>query len=199
MLTKKWTSALIIVCTIVFTLQLFGDWWEYFAFAPAYAFSRPWTFITSIFLHQPYICGDYGCSIYLQHILFNMFALFIFGLYLESVVKPRDFLLIFFLSGIAGNLGYMLTASDPMIPAIGASGAIYGIIGALATLRPTAMIWISYVPMPMIAIAITWAVGELLGLFVPSSIAHAAHLGGLIFGVVYGMFLRVRDKGRKSI
>jgi len=195
MLERRWTFTLIATCTIIFILQLFGSWWKYFAFTPAYAFSRPWTFVTSIFLHQPYICDVTGsCYLYLSHIAFNMFALLIFGIYLEGIVKPRDFLLIFFLSGIIGNIAYMLTASDPTIPAIGASGAIYGIIGALAAIRPTAMVWVGYVPIPMVLAAILWGVTEFLGIFIPSSVAHVSHLGGLIIGAIYGLVLRRRKK-----
>lgn len=121
-----------------------------------------------------------------------------FGIYLESRIKTRDFLLIFFLSGIAGNLGYLVTASNPMIPGIGASGAVYGIMGSLAILMPHAIVYIGYIPMPMIIAAFFWGITEFLGLFVPSGIAHGAHLGGLFFGIAYGLHLKSNLRKRNK-
>jgi membrane associated rhomboid family serine protease len=175
----RWTFIFIGVCVAVFLLEAIGDWWVYFSFIPSLAFTNPWTFVTSIFLHAD-----------ISHLFFNMFALFIFGVYLESRIKEVDFLLLFFLAGIAGNLGYMVTAGDPTIPGIGASGAIYGVIGALAILTPFAIVYVGYLPMPMIVAAFFWAASEFLGLFIPSRIAHGSHLGGLFFGIVYGFYLR---------
>jgi membrane associated rhomboid family serine protease len=123
-----------------------------------------------------------------------MFALFIFGTFLESRIGSINFLIIFFLAGIAGSLGYMLTASDQTIPAIGASGAVYGIIGALAIVTPFMMVWVmGMVPMPMIAVAFIWGIMEVFGLFSPGSIAHGAHIFGLIIGVLFGFYLRQQE------
>jgi hypothetical protein len=182
----KWTFILAGVCIFVFILQIIYPYWKDFAFVPAYAFERPWTFVTSIFFHADF-----------SHLFFNMFALFIFGIYLESRIETRDFLLIFFLAGIVGNIGYMVTASDPLTPGIGASGAIYGVMGSLAILTPFAMIYAGYIPMPMIAAAFLWGVTEFLGLFVPGSIAHGAHIFGLFLGIAYGFYLRMQ--ARKSV
>jgi membrane associated rhomboid family serine protease len=68
----------------VFILQnVAANWvgWGYIAFFPAYAFQFPWMFVTSIFLHAS-----------IEHILFNMIALFVFGTYLERMVGLRLFL-----------------------------------------------------------------------------------------------------------
>lgn len=175
------TFGLIAACVVVFIIQQFVDL-NQFAFTPATAFQQPWTFVTAIFLHAN-----------VSHIFFNMFALFIFGIYFESMVSERNYLALFFLSGILGSIGYMFTAADSTIPAIGASGAIYGIIGALAAMRPTAIIYLGFLPLPMILAAVFYALTEFLGLFGPSSIAHGAHLFGLFFGVAYGLHLRHRQ------
>jgi membrane associated rhomboid family serine protease len=179
------TFVLIIACTAVFLLQLTGIFnWQLFAFAPALALQRPWTFVTSIFLHADF-----------SHLFFNMFALFMFGIFLENRIGARNFLILFFLSGIAGSIGYMITASNPMIPAIGASGAIYGIIGALAVIMPFMMVWLlGGIPMPMIVAAVIWIALEVFGLFSPSDIAHGAHLGGVVVGIMYGIYLRMSER-----
>ena len=173
------TLSLIAIMVIVFVLQiLIRGITANFSFIPAYAFQEPWTFITSIFLHFD-----------INHIFFNMFALFMFGIVLESRIGYKKFLFVFFAAGIVGNFGYMLTASDSQIPAIGASGAVYGIMGTTAALMPFAIIWIG-APMPMIVAAFIWGISEFLGLFVPSNIARGAHLLGLAFGLAYGIYLR---------
>jgi membrane associated rhomboid family serine protease len=164
--------------TLIFILQNMIDL-DSFAFTPALILKRPWTLLTSIFLHAD-----------TSHLVFNMFALFIFGSYLERIIPPKDFLVLFLLSGVIGNIGYMITAFDPSIPAVGASGGIYGIIGGLATIRPFAIVYINFVPLPMILAAILWGISEFLGLFTPSYIARGAHLFGLLFGIIYGLYIR---------
>lgn len=180
-----WTFVLIGICIVVFIFQLLTPIEQYTYFVPAYAFCRPWTFVTSIFLHADF-----------SHIFFNMLALFIFGTYLEPRVSGKTYLLIFFLAGIVGNLGYMLTALNSTVPGLGASGAIYGVMGALATLEPYAIVYLGFVPMPMIFAAFVWTVTEFSGLFIPGNIAHGAHLAGLFIGVAFGFYLRKQRKTR---
>jgi membrane associated rhomboid family serine protease len=181
----RWTYLLIGVCAVIFILQnLASGWggWPYFAFFPAFAFQYPWMFVTSIFLHAS-----------VDHILFNMIALFFFGTYLERWAGSRLLLLVFFVSGIVGNLGYMLTAPGSSVPAIGASGAIYGVMGVLAVLTPRLLVFVyGVIPLPMVVFAGLYATIDFIGLFAPSDIAHGAHIGGLIVGVTFGFYLRRR-------
>lgn len=172
------TLILILFMIFVFILQSIVDL-DYLAFVPNLIFKKPWTILTSIFLHAD-----------ISHLLFNMLALFIFGTYLERIVSLKDYLIVFVLSGIVGNVGYMLTTFAPNLPAVGASGSIYGIIGAVATIRPFAIVYINFVPLPMILAAILWGISEFLGLFTPSYIAHGAHLFGLLFGIGYGLYVK---------
>jgi membrane associated rhomboid family serine protease len=193
----KWTLAFIILCTIIFFLEpkdpeYPGSFYidtknpmnDIFSFTPALALERPWTFVTSIFLHADF-----------THLLFNMFALFMFGIILENKIGPRNFVILFLLSGIFGSVGYMITDFGSSVPAIGASGAIYGIIGALAAMMPFMIVWVTgIIPMPMVAFAFIWAIIEFLGLFSPGDIAHGAHLGGIFVGILYGIYLRKNEK-----
>lgn len=183
-LRLNWTLTFIILCTFVFILQQFDFFdWTYFSFTPAYAFDRPWTFITSMFLHAD-----------TSHLFFNMFALFVFGLPLERILGSQRFFVLYFLSGILGDIGYMVTASNPFIPAIGASGAIYGLMGTLAMLMPQLTVFIGgFFPMPMIFAVFFWTISEFLGLFAPSNIARGAHLAGLFLGIAYGLYLRRKE------
>ena len=176
------------ICVVGFLLQQITNQWGYLAFFPAFAREAPWMFVTSIFLHAD-----------LSHLFFNMFALFFFGIYLERMVGKKTFVMIFFLSGVFGNLGYMVTASDPFTPAIGASGSVYGLIGALAVLAPFMMIFVyGFLPMPMILAAILYGFMDFAGLFGSSGIAHGAHLGGMFVGVASGFYLRMRANRWRS-
>jgi membrane associated rhomboid family serine protease len=137
-------------------------------------------YLTSIFLHAS-----------LEHILINMAVLFLFGTYLERMVGSKRFLLIFILAGIIGNIGYLITSVNPMTPSVGASGAIYGVMGTIAVLDPFLIVYIGFiVPLPMIVAVPAYALLDLLGLFTPDTVAHGAHLGGLVIGVIYGFYLK---------
>jgi len=188
----KWTFIFLIVCVFMFILQIVGIITNInFAFTPALVFEKPWTFVTSIFLHAD-----------IMHILINMLVLFFLGVALESRIGSTHFVILFLLSGIFGSIGYMITASDSMIPAVGASGAIYGILGALAVLMPFAIVYIyGIIPMPMIGVAVLWGLLDFFGLFTPGNVAHGAHLGGLFVGILYGFYLKsvVKEQYRKMM
>ena len=182
----KWYALkLIAICVVIFILQnVFENLTDEFSLDSVGILSRPWTIVTYIFLHGSF-----------EHLFYNMFALGLFGLVLENVIGSKKFLLVFFISGVIAGIGSILFYSA----SIGASGAIYGIMGALAVLRPKMTVYIGLVPLPMALAVIFWAAGDLLGLFIPTDLtAHAAHLFGLIFGLIYGIYLR-RDYGEVPI
>ncbi|MBI2084245.1 MAG: rhomboid family intramembrane serine protease [Candidatus Aenigmarchaeota archaeon] len=182
-LRLNWTISFFIACVAVFFLQiLLPIDWEMFSFTPALAMERPWTFVTAMFMHAN-----------ITHLFFNMFVLLMFGLMLENIIGHTKYAIIYFTSGIIGSIGYLLTASSSMIPAVGASGAIYGIMGTMAVLMPFQMVWVfGFFPMPMVVAAAFWVLSEFIGLFAPGNIAHGAHLGGLFMGFLSGAYLRWR-------
>jgi membrane associated rhomboid family serine protease len=172
---KYYALILLAVCVAVFLLQLsYEAVTNELVLISSDVLSRPWTLVTSIFLHGG-----------MDHLVYNMFALAMFGLILESVVGSRKFLIIFFVTGIIASIGsaFFYEAS------LGASGAIMGIIGCLAILRPKMMIYF-WVPMPLIAAAAFWALIDLAGMFYPSNVANAAHLFGLAAGIIIGLKIR---------
>lgn len=131
--------------------------------------------ITSMFAHGS-----------IEHLLYNMFALALFGTILENIIGSRRWLILYFVSGIIASV-----AAAAFYPeSLGASGAIFGLLGTLAVLRPRITVWVAGIPMPMAVAAGVWAIGDLLGLFVPSGIANAAHLAGLATGIMFGIALR---------
>ncbi len=170
------TISLAVTTVAVFVLQIiFPSITDNFSLVSAEVFARPWTLLTSIFLHGGF-----------EHLFYNMFALVLFGLILEEIIGGKKFLILYFASGLLASL-----ATIPFYEAsLGASGAIFGILGALAILRPRMVVWINFIPVPMFLAIFVWAAIDLFGIFFPSNIANAAHLAGLAIGVAYGLYLR---------
>ncbi len=153
----------------------------YLGLRPFVWLDQPWTIITNLFVH-----ASFG------HILTNMFTLYFFGTFLTSLVGETTFLIIYFGAGLAGNIALLLLAPFfPFFIAVGASGAVFGLGGALTALRPKQQVYIFPIPAPIPM----WAAvigGFVILSFLPS-VAWQAHLGVLVFGLVYGFFLRRRN------
>ena len=81
---------------------------------------------------------------------------------------------------------------------LGASGAIFAIIGALTYLRPRLIVFVMGVPMPLVLASIFWAFIDLIGAFYPDNIAHISHLIGLIIGILIATrFKEYKERKRK--
>ena len=175
---------LILVCVVFFILQLIIPGFTDSLVLNQQSWIQPWRFVTSIFLHGS-----------LSHLLFNMFALFLFGLILESIISTRKFLLVFFLSGIIANL----VAVNFYDSSLGASGAIYGILGTLTILRPRMTVWVYSLPMPMFIAALVWIGLGIFGIFNPSGVGDIAHISGIAVGFIFGLFFYSKFRERKEI
>jgi membrane associated rhomboid family serine protease len=156
-----------------------------FGLKPATFTVEPWTIITAMFIH-----ANFG------HILGNMFTLYFFGTFLVQLVGDGNFFLIYFLGGLAGNGLYLLLAPQYSI-AVGASGAIFAVGGALAVMRPKLTVFVFPIPAP-IPLWLAVLGGFLITTLVSgiAAIAWQAHLGGLVFGLLAGLFFRRRERGR---
>jgi len=148
--------------------------------APANFLHQPWTIITNLFIHGS-----------LTHILFNMISLYFLGSLLFRLIGEREFLITYFLGGIAGNILFILLAS-PFSIGIGASGAIFALGGALAIMAPKIPVFIFFIPVPVPL----WAAMVLFLIisFLFRGIAWQAHLGGLILGLVAGYFFKKKRR-----
>jgi len=147
---------------------------------PAAVAARPWTVLTCLFLH-----GGIG------HILGNMITLYFFGRYLRALVGDKRFLFVYFIGGILGSVCYILLA-PPFSISIGASGAVFAVGGVLAVMRPKIKVLVFPIPVPMPL----WAAvigGFVIISFFPN-VAWQSHLGGLVFGLVMGYFLRKQER-----
>ena len=172
MLKQNFRYSVLIICGIIlvaFILQFAVDGFtDSFKLVGSEAFTRPWILLTSIFLH-----GDIG------HILYNLFALALFGIILENIIGTRKFLVLFFSSGLIASI----ISSFFYTSALGASGAIYGILGGLVILRPSMQIWLYYVPMPMYFAGLVYIIINLFGAYFGiGNTGYIAHLSGLVVG-----------------
>lgn len=171
---------LCLICIFVFILQIiFGT--DLFILDRALVSQEPWRYLTSIFAH--------GSS---AHLISNLLGLALFGLILEGKIGPRKVLFLFLTSGIIINLLTTYPRS------LGASGAIYALIGALMVLRPFFIIWMNFMPVPMIIAGIIYLIQDVMGLFIPSGIGHYAHIYGLFIGIFFGFIWKKKKKIKKE-
>ena len=185
------TLALVVMCVGVFALQLFFGvnptnptnqaliaWGA--NFLPFSLGEAPWRLVTSLFLHIGFM-----------HLLFNMFALYYFGQVAERMFGAVNFLALFLLSGVGGNLlnNYLglhsVMAGEPPIISAGASGGIMGIGMALLVAALTKTSFNNFAlnfRSLLIVMAINLSYGFLVG-----GIDNAGHIGGAIVGGLLGL------------
>ncbi|MEO8823659.1 MAG: rhomboid family intramembrane serine protease [Ginsengibacter sp.] len=136
---------------------------------------EPYQLVTHMFAHGGFF-----------HILFNMYALWLFGSSLERMWGPKKFLIFYLVCGLAAGVTEMYLV--PVGIAIGASGAIMGLLGAFAYTFPNIQFYILPIPFPIKAkyLAIIYAAFDLFGQFsgFGGNVAHFAHLGGLAMGLI---------------
>jgi membrane associated rhomboid family serine protease len=137
-----------------------GDWWR---------------LVTAMFLHGSML-----------HLLFNMLALFWLGSIVEQALGTPRYLIVYFVSGVAGSAG-ALVFSSPFAVTVGASGAIFGVMGALLILeyRATGSLAGQAMMLIIFNLAITFAI---------PGISKGGHLGGLLGGILVTLSL---DEGRR--
>ncbi|PID70128.1 MAG: rhomboid family intramembrane serine protease [Flavobacteriales bacterium] len=159
---------------------------EWFAlFYPTSPFFKPWQFVTHMFMHGGLI-----------HILFNMYALWAFGSPLEQLWGRNKFFFFYFSAGLGAAAVYTLSnyffqTYDAV--AVGASGAIYGVLVAFAMNFPNAKLALIFFPVPVAAkyFIPLIIIGDLYFGFTGYStgnIAHFAHVGGALIGFLIMLF-----------
>ena len=154
------------------------DWFSLFGLVPALVWKgHVWQLVTYMFLHGSFM-----------HILLNMFVLWMFGGQLERQWGQREFLKYYFLTGIGAGLCTVVAHPGSVIPTIGASGAVYGILLAYGLTFPNSIIYLYFLlPIKAKYFVLIFGVIEFITTISPSGdmVAHLAHLGGMIFGLVY--------------
>ena len=154
----------------------------------------PWQLITYAFLHDP---ND------ITHLLFNMFALYMFGRSLEEFWGPRRYLVYYFASVLAAGLaqltvGVLMNNGENVV---GASGGIFGILMAFALYFPHQRIILLFPPIPMPAwlfVTLYGLIELFLGVFnKQANVAHFAHLGGMVGGALVIAYWHYTGKVRR--
>jgi membrane associated rhomboid family serine protease len=164
---------------------------------------RIFQFVTYMFMHDTYS---------FSHVFFNMFAVYMFGRVLETVWGPKRFILFYLVTGVGAAVVQELTwlqtvysfasshgmsvgeviAHDPSLNyliTVGASGAVFGILLAFGMLFPNEPLYIMFIPVPVKAKYFVAGYGLIelfmgISQFSGDSVAHFAHLGGMLFGYV---------------
>lgn len=151
-------------CALWFGASPFGEFHSY-------------QFVTYMFLHAS-----------VEHIFFNMFALWMFGRTLEYELGSKRFLIYYMVCGVGAALIQLATAyltGEMPIQLVGASGAVMGLLLAFGVMHPNAVIMLLIPPIPMKAkwFVIIYGVIELfLGWRGVGNVAHFAHVGGMLWG-----------------
>lgn len=135
-----------------------------------------WQVVTYMFLHGGF-----------SHLFFNMFALWMFGRTLEYDLGSKRFLTYYMVCGIGAGLIQMLVCllTGSNVPTVGASGAVFGILLSFGMLHPNNVIMLMFPPIPLKAkwfVIIYGALELMYGVRGGDSIAHFAHLGGMLWG-----------------
>lgn len=177
---------LVLVTSAVFVLTfipaIFFNWdvpLRLFGLTPILVTHRGflWQPVTYLFLHGGFF-----------HILFNLFALWMFGSDLERTWGSRRFLFYFFLCGVGAGLFDVMIQPWATTTTIGNSGAVYGILLAFGLLFPDRPIFLWFI-IPVKAKWFVLAMGVIeffSSLSTPGSgISHIAHVGGMLIGLVY--------------
>lgn len=180
------TYAIMIICAAVFVAQWIGVWLsggggvvtQALWYAPVHSLPEvfePWRMITSMFTHS---------TGFLLHILFNMYALWLFGPGLERTLGRLWFVVLYVFSGIGGSLAVMIwpyfapdTRIAMLTATVGASGAIFGLLAATFVALKANRVNVTSLA---VLIGINFAIGLVPG----ASISWQAHLGGMIIGAL---------------
>lgn len=178
--TPAVTITLIAITFVIYALQWIPGLGvtEALLYAPVYSLGEfnsiapyePWRLLTSVFVHSTGL---------VLHIILNMYTLWIFGQLLETMLGRARFLTLYVISGLGGSVAVMYLG-DPQTGVVGASGAIFGLLGAFLVIQrklggdSTQL---------LILVAINLGIGFLPGM----SISWQAHLGGLVSGIALGL------------
>lgn len=148
---------------------------------------RWWTLLTTVFSHNMFL-----------HIFINMYVLMSFGSFLEKQMGTASFLKLYFIAGLLASWAHVLSSKfligQPDLPALGASGAVAGVIACFSVMFPQAKILLlGIIPMPALFGVLVFVGLDLWGLVAQAQghglpIGHGAHLGGAFTGVLFAMF-----------
>ncbi|NIM46938.1 MAG: rhomboid family intramembrane serine protease [Candidatus Aenigmarchaeota archaeon] len=191
------THFFIILCIIVFAVQLYfeyqygEDFFNSIFYEYGFSFQniltgKFWVLLTSIFIHATP-----------EHLIFNIIALYFFGKVVEQELGRKKFLLAFFASSFIADLFILVSGliglSSMASPTVGASAAIFGLMGISMVTKPLELIFFPYlIPIPLVLVALIYTLYNVASFLLvlagqtTSNISYASHIGGLISGLLLG-------------
>ena len=185
-------NGVVFLLTSLLSQQYRAEFFQMFGLVPELFWSqfRVWQLVTFNFLHAGFM-----------HILFNMFAFWMFGGDLERLYGRKRFLIFLAITGVGAGLTFAVFNPNALIPVVGASGIVYGILLAYGLTYPNRKLYV-YFLFPIKVKYFVMILGGLeLLLTVQSSnsgVAHLAHLGGMVFGFLYlrydRLYMKLREK-----
>lgn len=178
------TYSLIALCVLVYLVQLAtggpasGQTTQDLIYYAPFTAAEPWRMVTTMFIHAS-----------IWHIVLNMYSLLIFGPILEHLIGRSRFLVLYLLSGVGGSVAVLFIA--PGIAVLGASGAIFGLLGAFFVVQ-------RHLGGNSIQLVIVIGLNLVAGFVIPG-IAWQAHVGGLVVGgLVALVFLKTRERRQRT-
>ena len=141
-----------------------------------------------------------------MHLGGNLLFLYIFGDNVEHRFGSLRFLLLYFVSGLVASLAQVFVDAESVIPTLGASGAISGVMGAYLVLFPhnrvyAVLLFFLIISVPAYVVLVAWAVmqffsgiGSISEVGQTGGVAYAAHIGGFVAGVLIALVMRSRLK-----
>lgn len=166
----------------------------YFGLMPLGNGFWPWQLLTYQFMHADF-----------WHLLFNMvFGLWMFGMEVEHIWGPKKFLFFYLMCGTVAGVAQLILSPlfDPgqaLGPTVGASGAVYGVLVAFATMFPDRQVFIYFlIPVRVKYLVMFLIVLGVMSVGKPGNVANLAHLGGALAGYVYILYDRRRLPSRRS-
>lgn len=173
------------------------EFWNYIAINPGNILAGRylWTIITSMFMHVNFF-----------HLFVNMLSLIFVGSFVERLIGKKRYLFFYIFSGIFAGLFFVLIAlftnSGLNTYAVGASGALFALVGFLMLITPNLPVYMMFIPIPVkmkyagvFMLTILWLISNLAN--VP--IGNTAHLGGLIAGLIYGFYIKKKYKRKSTL
>jgi membrane associated rhomboid family serine protease len=200
------TYFFMILCIIVFVLEVYlqyalGEEFLNYVFnefglsLQNIMAGRIWVLFTSIFVHATP-----------EHLVMNVLALYFFGKTVEQELGRKKFLLSFFVASLIADMFVLSSAvigiTDYATPTIGASAAIFGLMGIAMVVKPMKLIFYPYlIPIPLVLVALVYTLYNIatfilvLSGTVTSDVSYVSHIGGLIGGLFLGL---VEGKSKKG-
>ncbi|MCB0278350.1 MAG: rhomboid family intramembrane serine protease [Calditrichaeota bacterium] len=180
---------------LIIALTWYGTW-RFFRIRPEdqnrflffpYHFSRGLntiSIVTSVLIHSDW-----------RHFFFNMIGFYFFGPFLEYEIGPLKLILLYFGSAIVGSLAIVsLHRNNSRYRALGASGAVYGVVFAFIAMHPLLDLQFIFLPIkiPAVVMGLIYLMMSIM-MFKrgQDNIAHEAHIGGAVGGIIFGLLIRL--------